>query len=300
MKILENNNMKNTQIEPYGSIVNNFMTESGDIDICLIPKDLNTISDFDTYLEEIKEEAVINQKCAKLITLESYSKFMILKLKDIETDIDIDITVQNILPIINTKLIRCYSLYDQRFHILGIFLKFWVKKNQIHGALDKFLSSYALLILIIHYLQTIIEPKVLPILQQVQNKKKDYIYHNGEKEILTNLYFEEDYNEIKKYMRIVNCDEENECSVVELLVGFFEYYAYKYNHYMISISRSDKIAVDKNETIAFPLEDPFDIGYNQGKSMKLNSLQYYAFIYCMKKELNNILSGEYFKYGIEE
>ena len=300
MKILENNNMKNTQIEPYGSIVNNFMTESGDIDICLIPEDLNTISDFDTYLEEIKEEAVINQKCAKLITLESYSKFMILKLKDIETDIDIDITVQNILPIINTKLIRCYSLYDQRFHILGIFLKFWVKKNQIHGALDKFLSSYALLILIIHYLQTIIEPKVLPILQQIQNKKKDYIYHNGEKEILTNLYFEEDYNEIKKYMGIVNCDEENECSVVELLVGFFEYYAYKYNHYMISISRSDKIAVDKNETIAFPLEDPFDIGYNPGKSMKLNNLQYFAFIYCMKKELNNILSGEYFKYGIEE
>ena len=300
MNILTKNNMKNTQIEPYGSIVNNFMTESGDIDICIIPEDLNTISDFDTYLEEIKEEAVINQKCAKLITLESYSKFMILKLKDIETDIDIDITVQNILPIINTKLIRCYSLYDQRFHILGIFLKFWVKKNQIHGALDKFLSSYALLILIIHYLQTIIEPKVLPILQQVQNKKKDYIYHNGEKEILTNLYFEEDFDEIKKYMRIVNCDEENECSVVELLVGFFEYYVYKYEHYIISISRSDKIAVDKNETIAFPLEDPFDIGYNPGKSMKLNNLQYFAFIYCMKKELNNILSGEYFKYGIEE
>ena len=300
MNILTKNNMKNTQIEPYGSIVNNFMTDYGDIDICLIPEDLNIISDFDAYLEEIKEEAVNNQKYAKLIVLENYSKFMILKLKDIETEIDIDITVQNILPIVNTKLIRCYSLYDQRFHILGLFLKFWVKKNQIHGALDKFLSSYALLILIIHFLQTIIEPKVLPILQQIQNKRKDYTYHNGEKEILTNLYFEEDSDEIKKYMGIVNCDEENECSVVELLVGFFEYYAYKYDHYMISISRSDRIAVDENETIAFPLEDPFDIGYNPGKSMKLNSLQYYAFIYCMKKELNNILSGEYFKYGNEE
>ena len=133
--------MKNTQIEPYGSIVNNFMTEYGDIDICVNPKDNNTKCDYDTVLEEIKDEIVNNQKIAKYIILEKYSKFLILKLKDIETDIDLDITVQNILPIINTKLIRFYSLYDQRFHIFGIFLKFWVKKNHIHGSLDKYLSK---------------------------------------------------------------------------------------------------------------------------------------------------------------
>ena len=299
MKVLTKNNVQDTKIEPYGSIVNNFMTENGDIDICLIPSDLNLISDFDKYLEEIKEEIVKVQKCAEFVILENYAKFMILKLKDIESEIDLDITVQPILPIINTKLVRLYSLYDQRFHIIGIFLKFWVKKNHIHGSLDKYLSSYALLILIIHYLQTIIEPKVLPMLQQVHNQKKEYIYFNGEKEITTNLYFEEDLDEIKNYMKIINGNEDNENSIVELIVGFFEYYAYKYNHYMISISRSDKIPVDENETIAFPLEDPFDIGYNPGKSMKLNSLPYTAFIYCMKKELKNIISGEYFKYNGE-
>ena len=67
-------------------------------------------------------------------------------------------------------------------------------------------------------------------------------------------------------------------------------------HYLISISKSDKKALPEEETIAFPLEDPFDVNYNPGKSMKLNTLQYSAFIYCMKKELNNILSGEYFKF----
>ena len=300
MKVLEKNNIKDTQIEPYGSIVNNFMTEFGDIDVCITPSDHNLFKDFDKYLQEIREEAVEVQKCANFIILEQYSKFFILKLKDIETEIDLDITVQYILPIINTKLIRLYSLYDQRFHILGIFLKFWVKKNHIHGALDKFLSSYALLILIIHYLQTIIEPSILPILQQVHNIKKEYVYHNGEEEKVTNLYFEEDLDEINKYMNIINHDEHNESTIVELLVGFFEYYSYKYNHYIISISRSDKIPADENETIAFPLEDPFDIGYNPGKSMKLNTLSYNAFIYCMKKELNNIISGEYFKHYKEE
>ena len=300
MKILEKNNVGDIKVEPYGSIVNNFMTEYGDIDICIELKDHNLLKDFDNYLEEIREEAVDEQKCATFIILEKYSKFLILKLKDIESEIDLDITVQNILPIENTKLIRLYSLYDQRFHILGIFLKFWVKKNHIHGALDKFLSSYALLILIIHYLQTIIEPKILPILQQVKNEKKECVYFNGEKEITTNIYFEEDLDKAKNYMKIINNNEENESNVVELLIGFFEHYSYSYDHYMISISRSDKIPTEEMETIAFPIEDPFDIGYNPGKSMKLNTLSYAAFTYCMRKELNNILLGTYFKNSKEE
>ena len=101
-------------------------------------------------------------------------------------------------------------------------------------------------------------------------------------------------------MEIINSQTQNELTVVELLVGFFEYYSYIYNHYFISISRSDKIPADENETIAFPIEDPFDIGYNPGKSMKINTLSYTAFVYCMKKELNNIISGEYFKHYKEE
>ena len=97
-------------------------------------------------------------------------------------------------------------------------------------------------------------------------------------------------------MNIINDNKENNNSIVELLIGFFEFYAYKYNHYLISISRSDKKPVPDEDQIAFPLEDPFDVNYNPGKSMKKNTLQYSAFMYCMKKEMNNILSGEYFKH----
>ena len=299
IKILSKYNFHDSRVEPFGSIVNNFMTELGDIDICIIPKDNTLIQGFWELLEEIKEEVINNQKIAEFILIERYPRFLLLKLKDIETNIDLDITVQNTLPILNTKLIRVYSLLDQRFHILGIFLKFWVKKNKIHSALDKYLSSYALLILIIHYLQSIVEPKILPILQQVQNIQEEYIYYYEEKKLKTNLYFEEDLNKIENYMNIINDKNVNTSSVVELLIGFFDYYAYKYNHYLISISRSDKKPVPEEETIAFPLEDPFDVNYNPGKSMKRNTLQFAAFMYCMKKELNNILSGEYFKMGLE-
>ena len=300
LKILSKYNLQDTLVEPYGSIVNNFMTECGDIDICIVPKDNNAINNYLEYLKEIKEEAVDIQKIAKFHILEKYPRFLILKLIDIEKNVDLDITVQNILPIQNTKLIRLYSLLDQRFHILGIFLKFWVKKNDVHGALEKYLSSYALLILIIHYLQNIAEPKVLPILQEIQNIQKEYTYFYEDKKLKTNLYFEEDIEKINNYMNIINDKNENNNSVVELLIGFFYYYSYEYKHYLISISHSDKKPVAEDETVAFPLEDPFDINYNPGKSLKLNTIQYAAFIYCMKKELNNILSGEYFKFGIGE
>ena len=300
LTILAKHSLEETQIEPYGSIVNNFMTEWGDIDICIIPKDNNLIQNFWEYLEEIKNEAVDVQKIASFNLLERYPRFLILKMKDIEKNIELDITVQNKLPILNTRLIRFYSLLDQRFHIFGIFLKFWVKKNHIHGALDKFLTSYALLILIIHYLQNIAEPKILPILQQVENKKTEYKYHFEEKELITNIYFEEDLDKINNYMNIINDKKENNSTVVDLLIGFFEFYAYKYDHYLISISRSDKKPVGEDEKAAFPIEDPFDINYNPGKSMRLDTINYSAFIYCMKKELNNILSGVYFKFGTGE
>ena len=137
-------------------------------------------------------------------------------------------------------------------------------------------------------------------MQQIQNVQKEYIYYYEGKELKTNLYFEEDIEKINNYMNIINGRNENSNSVVELLIGFFDFYAYKYDHYLISISKSDKKPMPEEETIAFPLDDPFDINYNPGKSMKLNTFQYSFYIYCMKKELNNILSGEYFKLSVGE
>ena len=55
------------------------------------------------------------------------------------------------------------------------------------------------------------------------------------------------------------------------------------------------MGVEDFKEIPFPIEDPFDIIHNQGKSLKLDSQQYTEFIFCKKKEKNNILSVEYFK-----
>ena len=313
--VIQENNLEGTIVEPYGSIVNNFLTSDGDIDISIVPNNISKIG-FRIYLEQIEKELIKNNLIQENdevndINMNTNNRIYIstryarLSVIDLESNINIDITVHNLLPIKNSKMIRLYSLFDQRFHILGIFLKHWVKINNIKGAPNKFLSSYALLLLVIHFLQDVVEPKILPMLQEIISKDKnkkdfDYKYFYDDKEFNTNLYFEENFDNMKEYMNIINCGNENESSVGELLVQFFEYYAYVYNnntkHYLISVKHSDKNFIANNtEHIAYPLEDPFDVNHNPSNTLKLNTPQYSEFIFCMKKEINNILSGEYFK-----
>ena len=290
---LSNANLSSTtKVQAYGSIMNNFLIDDGDIDICIVPTSL-TIEQFSIHLKELKNEITNTARIGLYVLSHISPRYSLLKIQDIETNLIIDITVHTMLPLHNTKLIRLYSLYDQRFHIMGIYIKHWAKRNKINGATEKYLSSYALLLMLIHFLQEEIKPSVLPILQKVENTTINYEYSHSDAIINCNVYFEEDMEKVKTYMNIINNNETNKDSVTELLIKFFEFYAYKYDQsFLISISNSEK-KVPSSEHIAFPIEDPFDIEHNPGKSMKLNSPQYELFLNCMKKEINMLLSGEY-------
>ena len=278
-------------LQAYGSMMNNFLIDEGDIDISIVPEKVS-IEEFSVNLEDIKNE-IINKKLGNCENLQISPRYSLLKVLDYQTLINIDITVHTMLPLYNTKLIRTYSLIDQRFHIMGIYIKYWVKKNHINGALDKYLSSYAILILIIHFLQSEIDIKILSNLQKIENKINNYEYSHSGKELITNIYFEEDMEKINNNLKKINFDKENNDSIGELILKFFEFYSYKYEHdYYISINNTEKKNC-KGEHFAFPMEDPFDIEHNPGKSMKLNTNQFDNFINCMKKEINIILSGEY-------
>jgi DNA polymerase sigma len=71
--------------------------------------------------------------------------------------------VNNVLAVYNSELVYTYCQIDQRFHILAIILKYWAKKVGIIGAAYGYLSSYALVLMIIAFLQSR-NPPVLPCL----------------------------------------------------------------------------------------------------------------------------------------
>ena len=292
--ILKKYNLESkTKVQAYGSLMNNFLIEDGDIDICIVPQSIS-IFEFSPYLDELEKE-LKNKICSIELNYNSNGRYHLLKTKENISKVNVDITVHTLLPIYNTELIRLYSLIDQRFHILGIYIKHFVKKYNMNGAGEKFLSSYALLIMIIHFLQN---KKVLPILQKINEKKIEYVYVHNNENIISNIYFENDVNKIQEYMKNNNyeCNE----NVGELLVEFFEFYCYEYDHsYLISINTNEKNK-SSSEHIAFPIEDPFDKEHNPGKTMKLNTPQYDALLNCMKMKINEILSGDFLKYIKED
>ena len=292
------------EIAPYGSFTNTFLDEEGDIDICIVP----TIPwfEFRPYANKIMNK-IKNKNIGRIKLFHKAKSFFLISIYDKETKIELDITIHNILPILNSKLIKIYSQYDQRFHIMGIYLKYWSKNNKIHGAAYSYLSSYALLNMLIYFLQKVIEPRVLPNLQKIPKnddfnepkyKNEIYEYYEGKKERETNIFYEDNFEKIDKYMMFINKGEKNKESVSNLLLKFFEYYSYFYDgktKISIKKNKEEESSLNKSSKIAFSIDDPFESKHNPGKSMKINTIQYNKFTYCMKKEILNILSGEYIK-----
>ena len=94
MNIINNgneNNLEGTIVEPYGSVINNFITKSGDIDISIIPNNISK-DVLIKYLKEIEEELVKEKKCSmENNPIYVNSRYALLSLIDIDTKINIDI-----------------------------------------------------------------------------------------------------------------------------------------------------------------------------------------------------------------
>ena len=295
------------EIAPYGSFSNTFFDGKGDIDICIDPK--GPWHKFRKYVNKIVGYIVRN-KIGRVVLFHRAKSFLLVTIYDEETKNELDITIHNLIPLINSKLIKLYSQYDQRFHIMGIYLKYRSKLNKVHGAAIQYLSSYSLIIMLIYFLQNIIKPHVLPDLQNIpindnyeqpEYKIDSYDYYDRHKIFKANIHIEENIEKIDKYMDYINKGEKNTESVSNLLLKFFEYYAYFYdNSEPISINKQIEITYNsKHKDKGFFIQDPFELNKNPAKSMILNSSQYNKFMNCMKKEINNILSGEYIKKLIE-
>ena len=289
------------EISPYGSFINNFSDENGDIDLCIVPK--IPWFKFTSYAYKIRNN-IRDKNLGKIKLFYKSKNFFLISICDKETKIDIDITIHNLLPILNSKLIKIYSEYDQRFHIMGIYLKHWSKLNEVHGASLQYLSSYALIIMLIYFLQNVVQPRILPDIQNIpinddynnpEYNKEEYDYYEGHKLMRTNIHFEENIEKIDKYMNYINNGEKNKENVSNLLLKFFEYYAYFHDrNNIISINKNSE-NLKKSHNLGFYINDPFELKHKVGKSMIYNTPQYNEFIDCMKKEVNFILSGEYIK-----
>eukprot|EP01027_Heterolobosea_sp_BB2_P022924 GEZU01033829.1.p2 GENE.GEZU01033829.1~~GEZU01033829.1.p2 ORF type:complete len:237 (-),score=64.24 GEZU01033829.1:83-760(-) len=178
------------------------------------------------------------------------------------------------LAVYNTRLIHDYSRIDVRFRQLAFIIKYWAKQRDINQPYHGTLSSYAYLLMLIHYLQNLKVP-VLPILQDL-NAFKDLA------DKVPQVTIEgRNCTYVNTIDSLLHFGEKNKSSVGELLVGFFRHYfkEFDYNKMVVSIRTREHLTkkkkgwTDPNEQRNFIcIEDPFETDFNVGRVVSQNCI----------------------------
>uniref|UniRef100_A0A665WAU1 polynucleotide adenylyltransferase n=1 Tax=Echeneis naucrates TaxID=173247 RepID=A0A665WAU1_ECHNA len=214
------------------------------------------------------------------------AKVPILRFREKGSDLEFDLNVNNTMGIRNTFLLRSYAYADLRIRPMILVIKKWARHNQINDASKGTLSSYALVLMVLHYLQTLNEP-VLPSLQRE--------YPECFNPIMEINMVPESSKHIPPYV------SRNQSSLGELFLGFLKYYA--------TCFRWDKQVISVREARAFPktnskewrnkyicVEEPFErtnVARAVHEKIKFDAIKAQFAESCrmlqQKKDLNSIL-----------
>uniref|UniRef100_A0A8C1DPN0 polynucleotide adenylyltransferase n=1 Tax=Cyprinus carpio carpio TaxID=630221 RepID=A0A8C1DPN0_CYPCA len=205
-----------------GSSLNGFGTRSSDADLCLVIEEgkVNHRTDAVYVLSLVR----------KLFYTLSYierpqlirAKVPILKFRDRVSGVEFDLNFNNTVGIRNTFLLRTYAYVEKRVRPIILVIKKWASHHRINDASRGTLSSYTLVLMVLHYLQTLPEP-VIPCLQmdypECFNPKMDiHLVPSGPSNIPAFV-------------------SKNQSSLGDLLLGFLKYYAtvFKWDKHVISV-----------------------------------------------------------------
>ncbi|XP_065517924.1 poly(A) RNA polymerase GLD2 isoform X3 [Lathamus discolor] len=232
-----------------GSSLNGFGTHTSDGDLCLVVKEepvnqktearniLSLVQKlFSTSLSYIERPQLIR------------AKVPIVRFRDKVSCVEFDLNVNSVVGIRNTFLLRTYAYIEDRVRPLVLVVKKWARFHDINDASRGTLSSYSLVLMVLHYLQTLPEP-VLPSLQKMYPESFD--------STMELHHIHEAPRTIPPY------PSKNGSSLGELLIGFFKYYAaeFDWSNKVISVREGKAIRRPddsewRNRFIC--IEEPFD------------------------------------------
>ncbi|XP_033474392.1 poly(A) RNA polymerase GLD2 [Epinephelus lanceolatus] len=231
-----------------GSSMNGLGCRSSDADLCLVldgnkrPEAIHALSVLQRLFKLFKSLPYVER--TQLIR----AKVPILRFREKGSELEFDLNVNNTVGIRNTFLLRSYAYADLRVRPMILVIKKWARHNQINDASKGTLSSYALVLMVLHYLQTLKEP-VLPSLQR---DYPDCFYP-----LLDINVVPEGPKHIPPY------NSKNQSSLGELLLGFLKYYAtdFRWDKQVISVREAK--ALPKTNILAWRnkyicVEEPFE------------------------------------------
>ncbi|XP_073288640.1 UTP:RNA uridylyltransferase 1-like isoform X1 [Primulina huaijiensis] len=249
----------------YGSCANSFGFSKSDLDICLAMEDENV----DKCEILLKLADILKSDHFHNVQALTRARVPIVKLMDPDTGISCDICVNNVLAVVNTKLLRDYAHIDGRLRQLAFIVKHWAKSRAVNETYQGTLSSYAYVLMCIHFLQQR-RPAILPCLQAM-----DFTYSATVNNV--------EYTYFDKVENLSNFGALNGESIAQLVWAFFVYWAYchDYANDVISIRMGctlSKRAKDwtrrvGNDRHLICIEDPFEVSHDLGRVVDKYSIR---------------------------
>ena len=281
-------------IYPFGSVTQCTQNITSDLEITIITNNYQILSgeDREKILKDI--ESVLNEDTDhyQKVTYRSTKRTQLIDFEDKETEIKIELNLNNFFGICNSHLIRNYLVFDSRALILVNTIKDWSKRKGINGNFNGFLSSYCYTLMTIYFLQRIENP-ILPILFS----KNDLTEINIENK---QYYLEKKLIDVS----MGNFKSTNTDSCITLFLKWLIFYLYLFNErdYCIDISsekvvfRYDEINYlnyfnKQNKKCAYCIIDMFDYTYNPGAYLERESTPHLMMKRVMEKTMNQILTG---------
>ena len=140
--------------------------------------------------------------------------------------IQCDINFSNHLALHNTKLLKCYTLCDERVKPMVIFVKAWAKRRKINSPYHGTLSSYGYVLMVLHYLMNVAQPPVIPNLQRTPRALDDTSPENDKVIDGYVVRFWRDENDIRRIVASGRLRQNRTDTVGSLLRGFYQYFAH--------------------------------------------------------------------------
>jgi len=235
-----------------GSSCNGFATDNSDADFCLMlthSRNIDQRFEAQFYLKALQKllRGVPSVKQLLLIR----AKVPILKFKDTISGCECDVNINNATGIRNTHLLRTYSKVDDRVRPMVLAVKRWAKSRKINDASQGTLSSYSLVLMVLHYLQSSCHP---PVIKSLQEHFPEFF--------TTGIHV--DQLPLFDPASSIPCNgSENKQCLGELLAGFFKYFGneFKWDYFVISIRLGRAMPKDLDEQYRnkyICIEEPFD------------------------------------------
>ncbi|KAI4367937.1 hypothetical protein MLD38_016559 [Melastoma candidum] len=241
----------------YGSCGNSFGVRNSDIDVCLEIQS----GDIDKSELLLKLADILQSDNLQDVKALTRARVPIVKLMDPVTGISCDICVNNMLAVVNTKLLRDYAQIDVRLRQLAYIVKHWAKSRAVNETYQGTLSSYAYVLMCIHFLQQR-RPPILPCLQELDTTYSVIV------DDVRCAYFDQ-------VEKLINFGTRNKENIAQLVWSFFHYWAYQHDYtntvisvrtgHLLSKQSKDWTRRIGNDRHLICIEDPFDTSHDLGR-----------------------------------